>query len=161
MVIAFLFWLISLIAPPIVGEIIIPGVNVGAGQLIWITAMLVMIIFLIRAMADALVLADIVTDVIVRRLGIKEERSLKRAARDAIYIIIAILLAAAALPFLASVPRIGGLLATAVSIMALGFFILLMYDIGRILYRVLEERAETVAEWLVEAVERVREKKKR
>lgn len=148
-------------APPILGDIIVPGVNVKARELIWMTAMLIMVIFLIRAMSDALVFADIITDVIVRRLGIKKERSLKRAARDAIYIIIAILLAQAALPFLASIPNIGGLLAAAVSLIALGFFILLMYDIGRILYRVIEERAGKVADWLVEVHERVREKKRK
>lgn len=151
----------SELAPPIVGGIMVPGINVDAGWLVQITTTLIWVIFLIRAMADALVLADVVTDAIVGRLGVKEERSLKRAAKDAIYIIIAILLAAASLPFLASVPQIGDLLAAAVSLVTLGFFILLMYDIGRILYRVLEKRAEGVAEWLVEAVERVREKKRR
>jgi len=148
-------------APPILGDLIVPGVNVEAARLTWMTAMLIMVIFLIRALSDALVFADIVTDIIVRRLGIKEERSLKRAARDAIYIIIAILLAQAALPFLASIPNIGGVLAAAVSLIALGFFLLLMYDIGRILYRVIEERAGKVADWFVEVHERVTEKKRK
>lgn len=151
----------GVLAPPIVRGIMVPGINVDAGWLVQITTTLIWVIFLIRAMADALVLADIVTDAIVGRLGVKEERSLKRAAKDAIYIIIAILLAAASLPFLRSIQQIGDLLAAAVSLVTLGFFILLMYDIGRILYRVLEKRAEGVAEWLVEAVERVREKKRR
>ncbi len=136
-----------------------PGINVPARQLVWITSMLVMAIFLIRVLSDGLVLADIVTDAILRRLGAKEERSMKRAARDLIYIIVAVLLAAAALPYLSSVHEIGGLLAAAVSLVTLAFVILLIYDIGRILYKFVEKKTEAVADWL--AGERKKEKRKR
>ena len=156
---ALIFWVVSIVAPAIFGDAVVPGINVPAGQLVWITSMLIMLIFLIRALADGLVLADIVTDAILRRLGAKEERSLKRAARDLIYIIVAVLLAAAVLPYLSSVQEIGGLLAAAVSLVTLAFVILLIYDIGRILYKFIEKKTEDVADWL--AGEREKEKRKR
>lgn len=160
MVTALLLFFILQIAPPLVEEIIIPGVNVSAGLLLRIATAMGIIIFLTRALSDALALADIGTDIIVALLGVKEERSLRRAARDAIYIILAILLTEAALPILHAVPRIGGLLTTAVSLIALAIVIVLTYDIGRILYRVLEEKAEVFADWLAELAERVRERKR-
>lgn len=156
---ALIFWVVSVVAPGIFGDSVVPGLGVKASWLVWITSMLIMAIFLIRVLADGLVLADIVTDAILRRLGAKEERSLKRAARDLIYIIVAVLLAAAALPYLSSVQEIGGLLSAAVSLVTLVFVILLIYDIGRILYKVIEKKTEAVADWL--AGERGKEKRKR
>jgi hypothetical protein len=156
---ALIFWGISVVAPAIFGDSVVPGINVSASWLVWVTSMLIMLIFLIRVLADGLVLADILTDAILKRLGAKEERSWKRAARDFIYIIIAVLLAAAALPYLSSVQEIGGLLAAAVSLVTLAFVILLIYDMGRILYKIIEKKTESVADWL--SGERNKEKRKR
>ena len=157
---AFLFWITASITPPLVQDIIVPGINVSAGWLVGAAATLIVLIFLVRALSDALVLADIGTDLVVRRLGVKEERPLRRAARDVIYMILVILLASGARPFMAAVPEVGGLLSKLVSLIALGVFIVLIYDFGRILYRVLEERAEVFADWLAELAERVRERKR-
>ena len=156
----FLFWITAHIAPPLVEGITVPGVNVGASWLVELAAMMIMVIFFVRALFDALVLADVGTDLIVRRLGVKEERPLRRAAREVIYMILVILLAEAASPFLDDVPEVGGLLSNVVSLTALGVVIALIYDIGRILYWVLEERAEVFADWLADLAERVRERKR-
>ncbi|MHA1712385.1 MAG: hypothetical protein ACTSUS_10105 [Candidatus Freyarchaeota archaeon] len=161
MLVGFLFYIISLGVPPLVEGITVPGINIApynsASWLIWAASVVLMMIFFIKGMSDALVLADIGTQLIVRFLGIKEDRPLRRVARDVIYIVLAILLAEAGLPFLALVPRIGNLLTIAVSLVTLGVVIVLIYDIGRILYRMLEERARAFAEWIAEIAERVRE----
>jgi hypothetical protein len=156
---AVIFGVISIVVPPLVGDMIVPGINVKGSFLLWVCFMLVTVIFVIRALADALSLADVLTDIFLRRLGAKEDHSLKRVGRDAIYIILTILLASAFIPFLASVAEIGDMLAGAASLVALGLIIVLIYDVGRILYRTVEKKAEALADRLAKLATRNREKK--
>lgn len=156
---AVIFGVISIVVPPLVGDMTVPGINVKGGFLLWVCFMLVTVIFVIRALADALSLADVLTDIFLRRLGAKEDHSLKRVGRDAIYIILTILLASAFIPFLSSVVEIGYMLAGAASLVALGLIIVLIYDIGRILYRTVEAKAEVLADRLVKLATRNRKKK--
>lgn len=148
-VMALIFFIISIFVPPPLSNIEVPGLNIGANQLVWIVSIFIMAIFLVRALSDALILGDAFTDVVIRRLGIKEERSPKRALRDFIYIIVIILVATALAPFLASIKDVGGWLSTANTYIALALIIILIYDIGRILYHIVEEKAELLAEKLV------------
>ncbi len=156
---AAIFWVISIVVPPLVGDTTVPGIDVSGSFLLWVFFMLVTVIFVIRALADALSLADVLTDIFLRRLGAKEDRSLKRVGRDAIYIILTILLASALIPFLSSVSEIGNMLAGAASLVALGLIIVLIYDVGRILYRTVEEKAEVLSDRLVKLATRNRKKK--
>ena len=68
-----------------------------------------------------------------------------------IYIIIVILAVTAISPVLATVSA--DLLSTVVTYVALGLIILLIYDIGRILYRVVEQKAESLADRLAKTNE--------
>ncbi|RLI46740.1 hypothetical protein DRO69_02365 [Candidatus Bathyarchaeota archaeon] len=156
---AAIFWGISMVVPPLVEGMTVPGINVSGRFFLWVCFMLVTVIFVIRALADALSLADVLTDIFLRRLGAKEDRSLIRVGRDAIYIILTILLASAFIPILSSVAEIGNMLASAASLVALGLIILLIYDIGRVLYRTVEEKAEVLADRLVKLAKRNRKKK--
>jgi len=157
LLIAIIFFAISIAIPPTISNILLPGLNMNAGFLVWIITMAITAIFLIRALSDALVLGDIVTDIIIRRMGIKGERSPKRAARDLIYIIVIILIATAILPV---VNALGGDIRTWITIItiyvALGIILILIYDIGRILYRIIEERAELLADRLSKIAEQNR-----
>ena len=152
-----ILWIIVAFVPQTVSNIVVPGLNVNADWLMWIVGIVFMVIFLVRALADALVLADILTDVFVRKLGVKEERSPKRAVRDFIYIIAILLVATAVSPLLASVKDIGSLLRTAATYVALCLIIILIYDIGRILHKIVEQKAESLADRLAAAVERKNE----
>ena len=67
LVMAVIFWIIDVFVPPTVSTVVIPGLNTNAGLLAWIVITVVMAIFLIRALSDALVLGDILTDVVVSR----------------------------------------------------------------------------------------------
>ena len=110
---AVIFYLISTVVPPLMGETTLPGIDFNAGTLVATIALVFTAIFLIRALADGLVLSDILTDIFIRRLGIKEERSPRRAARDAIYIIVIILVTTALQPLIATLePNIGDPLST-------------------------------------------------
>jgi hypothetical protein len=156
LVIAIIFWAVGLVVPQTVSNIMIPGIDTNAGFLISTVTIVIAAIFLIRALSDALFLGDIVTDIIVRRLGIKEERSPKRAARDVIYIIVIILIATAILPVVSALEnylRIGSWPTIITILAALGIIVILIYDVGRILYRIIEQRAESLADRLAKMVE--------
>lgn len=152
---AIIFYLVNIFVPPLMGEIMLPGVNIKAGTLIATIALIFTAMFLIRALADALVLSDIVTDIFVKQLGIKEERTPKRAARDFIYIIVIILVTTALQPLIATLePGIEGPFAAGTIYVALALILILIYDIGRILYRIVERKAESVAESLSKMTDR-------
>jgi len=156
---AAIFGVISIVVPPLVEGTTVPGINVKGSFLLWVCFILVTLIFAIRALSDSLALADVLTDIFLRRLGAKKDRSLKRVGRDAIYIIVTILLASAFIPFLSAVAEIGTMLAGAASLIALFLIIVLIYDVGRILYRTVEAKAETLSDRLVKLARRNRKKK--
>jgi len=149
LVMAIIFYLVNIFVPPLMGDIPIPGINLNAATLVATIALIFTAIFLIRALADGLVLSDILTDIFVKRLGIKEERSPRRAARDAIYIIVIILVATALFPLINTLEQnISEPLSMATTYVALAIILILIYDIGRILYRIVEKKAESVADSL-------------
>ena len=145
---AFIFWIVAVFIPQTISGVAVPGLNLTADYLVWIFGMVLMVIFLVRALADAIVLIDILTDAFVRRLGIKGERSPSRAMRDLIYIIVILLVATAVSPVLATVKDIGNQLRTVVTYVTLGLVIILIYDIGRVLYSIIEEKAQSLADSL-------------
>ena len=157
LVMAIIFYLVNIFVPPLMGDIMLPGVNIKADTLVGIIALIFTAIFLIRALADALVLSDILTDIFVKQLGIKEERSPKRAARDLIYIIVIILVTTALQPLIATLePSIEGPFATGTIYVALAIILILIYDIGRILYRIVEQKAESMADSLAKRTDRMK-----
>jgi hypothetical protein len=144
----FIFWMMSVFIPPSLSEITIPGIGTQASFLIWILMIVIMGIFLIRVLSDALILGDIFTDVFVNKIGIKEERSPKRAAREVVYIIVIVLVVTAISPIVSTVQDYGFYLSTVVTYIGLGLVIVFIYDIGRILYTIIENKAEAIAEQL-------------
>ena len=90
--VAFLFWIISQVGPIFVRGITIPGISLpppldSISSLVGLTSTLIALIFLVRAISDILFFVDLSAEIIVRGLGIKERRPLKRIARDLTYII--------------------------------------------------------------------------
>ncbi|MCD6530094.1 hypothetical protein J7L06_07410 [Candidatus Bathyarchaeota archaeon] len=142
-------------APLPFGILFLPGLNISVDQLIRLTIILIILVLLARILPDAFFLADVTADVFLKRLGMKgEEKPLRRAARDFVYIIVAILMATAALPFLTAIPGYGNQMAAVASLIALGAVLLLIYDIGRIIYRVLERKTEAIVTRLLKQSER-------
>ena len=151
--VAFLFWIVSQFGPIFVEGLIIPGINIpppfdSVSSIVRLTATLIAMVFLVRAISDILFFVDISAEIIVRSLGIKERRPLKRIARDVTYIILTLLLVTAASPILSSIPQIGGYLMATVSLVALGIFLILIYDIGKVIHRFLQEKTRRIADWI-------------
>ena len=157
LVMSIIFYLVNIIVPPLMGDIMLPGINLPAGTLVGTITLIFTAIFLIRAMADGLVLSDILTDIFVKRLGIKEERSPRRAARDTIYIIVILLVTTALHPLIATLePSVKEPLTNVTIYVALAIILILIYDIGRILYRIVERKAESVADSLTKMTDRTK-----
>jgi len=150
LIMAIIFWLISVFIPPTLPSLVIPGINTEAATLVWILTMIIMAIFLIRALTDALVLGDVLTDVLTKKLGVKEEQASKRAAREFVYIIAIVLVVTAVSPLLANIQDVGYYLSTVTVYIGLGLVILFIYDIGRIVYRIIEEKAESFADYFAQ-----------
>ncbi len=154
LVMTLIFWIVIAFVPQTVNNVAVPGLDVNIDFLVRVVAIVFMVIFLIRALADALVLLDVLTDIFVRKIGVKEKRTPKRALRDLIYIIIILLVATAVSPILGAVKDIGNLLRTATTYIALGLIIVLIYDIGRILYKLIEQQAQSFADRLAKMLEK-------
>ena len=157
LVMAFIFYLINTIVPPLMEDTVLPGININVGMLVGTIALIFTAIFLIRALADGLVLSDILTDIFVRRLGIKEERSPRRAARDTIYIIVVILITTALYPIVNTFePSIKDPISMVLTYVSLAIILVLIYDIGRILYRIVERKAESMADSIAKMTDRMK-----
>jgi len=154
LIMALIFWIISVFIPPTLSGLIVPGINTDASLLVWILMIVTMSIFLIRALSDSLVLGDVLTDVLVKRLGIKEERSPKRAAREFVYIIIIVLVVTAVSPLLATIQDFGYYLSTATVYIGLGLVVIFIYDIGRIIYKIIEEKADSFGDLLAQRAQK-------
>jgi nitrogen fixation/metabolism regulation signal transduction histidine kinase len=76
------------------------------------------------------------------------------AARDAVYVVAIALVATALCTLLGTLGEIGNTLTTFTVCVALGIILVLIYDMGRIVYRVIELRAESVADRLAKMAER-------
>lgn len=102
-------------------------------------------IFLVRTMRDALTLIDNVTGLFVKILGVKEGLSRQRIFKDAIYIVVILLVSAAMFPIVSGLSNSGPLLQELVTYATLGLILLFVYDIGRTFYKITEKKAESVA----------------
>lgn len=155
LVMAFIFWIVNVYVPQTMRGITVSGLDfIDVEFLVWIVTLVILYVFLVRALSDAMMLGNILTDILVKRLGIKEELSPKRAFRDFIIIIIVILVAFAVFPILNQVSNLGSMLTNITTYIALGIILILIYDIGRILYRIIEQRAESMADRLAKMAEK-------
>jgi hypothetical protein len=137
---ALMFWAMSHIA-----LVTLNSVSTELAFLLQMGLLLAAGMFLVRTLFDALAIADKVTGLFLRRLGIKEGWSRQRVFKDAIYIVAILLVVAAIFPLFRNLPNFGALLQEITKYAALGLIILFVYDIGRTFYRITEEKANSVA----------------
>jgi len=145
-VLALTFWLISVITSPMLSSF-----SQQSGFLVGFATMFVAGIFLVRALFNAVQISDKTVRFLLKGLGIKERKARGRVLKDSICIIAAILCSAAISPFFNSLDSVGSSLQTITTIVVLGIVLLFVYDIGRVLHRFVEEKANSLSEWLVEA----------
>lgn len=118
----------------------------GLGYFSWLVFVLVAVIFLVRALSNVLVIADKAIGLFITRLGIKEPTSRDRIVKDFVVIIIIILAFAAIIPILKTSINVASELGAAITIVAIGVIFIFIYDIGRTFWRILQVKANTVAD---------------
>jgi hypothetical protein len=118
----------------------------GLGYFSWLVFILVAGVFLIRALSNVLIIADKAIGIFITQLGIKEQWSRDRVVKDLVVIIIIILALAAIIPILTISINIGTGLIAAITIVTVGVIFVFIYDIGRTSWRILQAKANTVAD---------------
>jgi len=128
--------------------IILASVTEGFAFYSWLALTLVGGAFLIRALFDILTIGDKTVGLFMARLGIQQQLSKRRMAKDLICIIVIILITAAIFPFLKTIGTVGTVLQSVTTIAAIVTIFPFVYDIARTLYQIVHEKASVVADWL-------------
>jgi len=130
-------------------SVILTSVSESFGFYSWLVFTIVGGMFLVRVLQDVLTIGDKTVGVFLSRLGIQQGLSKRRIAKDLIYIIATILATAAIFPFLKTLYTVGIVLQSTAILIVIGIIFLFVYDITRILYQLLQEKATAVTNWLV------------
>ncbi|UCG36371.1 MAG: hypothetical protein JSV64_07120 [Candidatus Bathyarchaeota archaeon] len=146
MALALVFWGAGLFIPSI-----LEGVSEVGRFLTWVMLVLVAGVFLVRALFDALVLGDKTVEWFLKHLSREECSSGRRVLKDLTIIVAIILVAAAVSPFFSNLGGTGNWLQILTTYIALGGILLFVYDIGRTFYQIGEEKANSVADWLLQS----------
>lgn len=128
-------------------SIVLANVTEGFAFYSWLALILVGGAFLIRALFDILTIGDKAVGLFMARLGIPQQLSKRRMAKDLICIIVIILIRAAVFPFLKALGTVGTVLQSVTTIAAIVTIFLFVYDIARTLYQLVHEKASVVADW--------------
>jgi hypothetical protein len=139
------FGVTGIVLPPILG-----GVFTGAGFYSWLVLTIVAGAFLVRTLFSILVIGDKATRSFLRRLGIQERASRMRVMKDFAFIVATLLTTAAVFPFLETSGEAGNALQTGLTIFAIGAILLFVYDIGRTSYQIFQEKANKMADWIID-----------
>ena len=157
-VFALFFYLMSGMIPPLAKGARIPGIEIepfnNASWLLWASLVAIAAVFAVRAIYDFAVVVDTFAGVLVEKLGPREVTPARRVLRDVTYMILVMVLAEASTLILKDVPVVGPYLSLAVSLAALFFFIILAYDIGRMVYDFVERRVDLISERIIDFAER-------
>lgn len=144
-VLALVFWVAGLFVPPLLGDL-----GEFGRLLTWVTLTLVAGIFLVRALSDGLILGDRAIGFIMNLVGVKERPSRRRVLKDLLFIVAIILAAAAVSPLYGDLGSVGNGLQVLTTYVTLGAILLFVYDLGRTFYRIAEEKANLLADWLTQ-----------
>jgi hypothetical protein len=146
LLLALTFWQISIVTPLALGS-----PNQQSVFLVGYATLFIAGIFLVRALFNAVQIGDKTIGPLLSRLGIEEGKARERVTKDSICIIAAILCSAAISPFFNNLSSVGSSLQTIATFVVLGIVLLFVYDIGRVLHCVVEEKVDALSEWLIEA----------
>jgi hypothetical protein len=142
---ALAFGVTSIVLPQV-----LDGAFTGAGFYAWLVLTIVAGAFLVRTLFSILVIGDKATGLFLRRLGIQERASRTRVLKDFAFIVATLLATAAVFPFLETSGAAGNVLQTGVTIVAIGVILLFVYHVGRTSYQIFQEKANKMADWIID-----------
>lgn len=149
-VVALGFYLLSLIIPPLLSGVGIPGIPPpfsSLERLFWVFLFLLSLAFAATALYNFIRAVDPFFALVSRRIGGAAEPG-KRIVRDLAYALLAVLIAAAVTPFTEGVDALGSTLRVAIGLMTLAVLVILLYDAARTIYTYARERIEGLIEKL-------------
>ena len=139
----------GVILPPILG-----GIFAGADFYAWLGLTIVAGAFLVRVLFSILVLGDEASRSFLRRLGVRERVSRIRVLKDFAFIVATLLATAAIFPFLETCGTVGSTTQAGVTVAAIAVILLFVYDVGRTSYQIFQEKANKMADWIIERPDR-------
>lgn len=142
---ALVFGTTGIVLPPI-----LDGVFTGAGFYAWLVSTMVAGAFLVRALFRILVLGDHATGLCLRRLGMQEQASRTRVLKDLMFIVATLLTTAAVFPFLETSGAVGNVLQIGATMVTVGVILLFVYDVGRTSYQIFQDKANKMADWIID-----------
>lgn len=141
----------------------LPTVNISISELIRLVLYMVIALFGVRIVVDLTRILDVGSSLLIPRLpGMKgeAEASIRRVFKDAVYIIIVILVVWPVLPILSTafsgVPLFGGYISSAASFIVLGVILFFLYDISRTIHTIMSTRAIDITELIVSRIAKKR-----
>lgn len=105
-------------------------------------------IFLVRMLLNILPILDKFTESFFKRLKITENWSRQRILKDALYIIVVLLVTAAIHPIFNNMTTLEPILKQITTYFALGLILLFAYDVGRTFYKISEKKANSITNWI-------------
>jgi hypothetical protein len=112
--------------------------------------------FALRVLLDVIRLVDLMSIRFVNQIpGLRSEPkiSIKRALKEIVIVLVVILVATTASPFLLLIPNVGGWFSLGLSIVLLAVCIILIYDAGKTLYAVFQSGIQLFVDKLADAVD--------
>jgi predicted flap endonuclease-1-like 5' DNA nuclease len=143
--VAGIFLAVGFVSSQVVG-----GFSSYLGLLVWTSFFVVGILFLVKTMFEAVAIGDDAVKSLLNRIGVHEAKARDRILKEIMYMIIAILAAAAVFPFLNNIGGSGVWLKVTGTYIVLAIVVVFVYDIGRTLHQVSRMRVKRVTDWIVD-----------
>lgn len=145
------FYLMSLLIPPFMSGVTIPGLPPPFSNMDWLVwgfLFLLSFAFAATALYNLLQAIDPLFVIVSKRLGSATEPG-KRVARDLAYALLIVLIATALSPFVERLGSIGPPLKVLVGLGTLGFLVFLLYDAAKTVYMFFKVKVEEIVSRLV------------
>jgi hypothetical protein len=139
LILSIVFWFTQYII-----QLLSSSINVEQVFILQTGLFIVSVIFLVRALFYGLTIADHLTKSFLKRLGIKEKWSRERILKDLIFIVVVLLVAAGLYPLINLSQNYWQTLQLITTYSTLGLILLFVFDIGRVFYRMTENKANSV-----------------
>jgi hypothetical protein len=134
----------------------IPAVGISIGLMVAIIFLVILAIIVVRILRDVTVILHVSSDELSKAVpGLEEPHQslIRKTVRDLSYVIVVIILFYVVTPLIVLIPGVGASLAAAIPLILAAIVVILLYDVGRLIYDEIAKSVHKVTEKLASAVE--------